>query len=284
VEQVRRDGLTFDVVVAGPPTGEPVLLLHGFPQAATMWEGVAAGLQQRGYRTLAPNQRGCSPGARPRGVRPYRLDELVADAAAVVKQRAGGPVHVVGHDWGGPVAWMLAASRPDLVWSLTTISGPHLGAYLVSAVRSRQALASWYIPLFQIPGLVERLLDPSTEAGRRRFVRFLGYSGQDPADAERDAVALGRGGLTAGLAWYRALPYVGFRRLAQSRVSVPTLLLWGDQDTAVLRAGIELSRRYATGPCRVEVLPGVSHWAPDQASDRLVPLIGDHLAATGAAR
>jgi pimeloyl-ACP methyl ester carboxylesterase len=283
VDQVHRDGLTFDVVSGGPTAGAPVILLHGFPQTAAMWDGVAAGLQQRGYRTLAPNQRGCSPGARPGGVRAYRLDEVTADAAAVVEQLAGGPVHVVGHDWGGPVAWALAASRPELVRSLTTISGPHLWAYLVSATRSRQAVASWYIPVFQIPGLVERLLDPSRAAGRRRFVRFLGHFGQDPADAERNADLLGRDGLAAGLAWYRALPYAGFRRLARSKVSAPTLLLWGDRDNAVLRPGIELSRRYTTGPCRVEVLTGVSHWSPNEAPDRVAALIGDHLAATGTA-
>ena len=281
---MRRNGLTFDVVSGGPSAGQPVVLLHGFPQTAAMWDGVAAGLQQRGYRTLAPNQRGYSPGARPRGVRPYRLGEVVADAAAVVEQLAGEPVHVVGHDWGGPVAWALAASRPELVRSLTTISGPHLWAYLVSTVRSRQALASWYIPVFQIPGLVERLLDPSTAAGRRRFVRVLVHVGQDPTVAERDAVLLGRAGLTAGLAWYRALPYVGFRRLARSTVSAPTLLLWGDRDSAVLTPGIEMSRRFATGPCRFEVLSGLSHWAPNEAPDRLVALIGDHLVATGTAR
>jgi pimeloyl-ACP methyl ester carboxylesterase len=152
---------------------------------------------------------------------------------------------------------------------------------VLSAVRSRQALASWYIPVFQTPGLVERLADPSTEAGRRRFVRFLGHFGHDPADAEHDAILLGRDGLVGGLAWYRALPFVGFRRLFRSTVSAPTLLIWGDRDKAVLRPGIELSRRYAAGPCRLEVLDGVSHWAPNQAPDRLVPLMAAHLAGTG---
>ena len=198
---------------------------------------------------------------------------------AFVDQAAGGgPVHVVGHDWGGPVAWLLAASRPELVRTLTTISGPHPGAYLLSAVRSRQALASWYIPVFQTPGFVERVLDPDTEAGRRRFVRAFGHVRHEPADAERDAALLGRDGLVGGLAWYRALPFASFRRLFRAKVSAPTLLLWGDRDNAVLHQGIRMSTRYATGPCRLEVLHGVSHWAPDQAPDRLVRLIADHLA------
>jgi pimeloyl-ACP methyl ester carboxylesterase len=276
---VRRVGLTFDVATGGPADGEPVLLLHGFPQTAVMWDTVAAGLQRRGYRTVAPNQRGYSAGARPGGTRAYRLGELAGDAAAVVEQAAGGPVHVVGHDWGGPVAWILASLRPELVLTLTTISGPHPGAYLRAARRTPQALASWYIPLFQVPGLAERILDPDTDAGRRRLVRLLRLSGHEAAHAERDVALLGRDGLAAGLAWYRAMALRPSRRLLEATTAAPALLLWGDRDTAVRRPAIEMSAAYAAGPCRVEVLPGVTYWAPDQAADRLVPLIADHLAA-----
>lgn len=275
---VRRNGLAFDVHCAGPPEGEPVLLLHGFPQTAAMWEGLAAGLHERGYRTVAPDQRGYSPGARPRGLRAYRLTELAEDAAAVVDQAAGGPVHVVGHDWGGPVGWTLAADRPQLVRSLTTISGPHLGAYLVSVFTTRQALASWYMPIFMVPGLMELLFDPDSPGGRRRGTRFLAHFGHDPADAEADLVRLGRAGLVGGLSWYRALPRIGFRRLFRSTVAAPTLLLRGDGDNAVLTPGIERSARFTTGGCRIEVIPGLTHWAPNQAPERLVPFIADHLA------
>jgi pimeloyl-ACP methyl ester carboxylesterase len=277
VTQVQRDGLTFEVSCGGPPDGEPVLLLHGFPQTPTMWDAVAAGLQEHGYRTMALSQRGSTAGARPRGVRAYRLAETTADGAAVVDALAGGPVHVIGHDWGGPVAWMLAADHPHLVRTLTTISGPHLAAYLLSAVRSRQWMASWYIPVFQVPGLAERALDPTTPAGLRRFVRFLSHFGHRPADAEQDALALGRDGIAGGLAWYRALPFTDFAHLAKAKAAAPALLIWGDRDTAVLRKGIEMSRAYTTGPSRLEVLEGVSHWAPNQAPDRLVPLITGHL-------
>lgn len=252
-----------------------------------MWEAVAAGLHQRGYRTVAPDQPRLLGRARPKGARHYRLAELVEDAAAVADELGGGPVHVVGHDWGGPVAWMLAATQPGRVRTLTTISGPHLGAFLRSALRSRQALASWYIAVFLVPGLVERVLDPGTEAGRRRFVRLLGHFGHDPADAERDAVRLGRDGLVGGLAWYRAprfAPFGSLLRPGDATVSAPTLLVWGDRDNAVLLRGIEMSAGYATGPCRVEVLNGISRWAPDEAPERLVPLIADHLASHRSSR
>jgi pimeloyl-ACP methyl ester carboxylesterase len=278
VTTVQRDGLTFEVSCGGPPDGEPVLLLHGFPQTPSMWAAVAAGLHEHGYRTLALSQRGSTAGARPRSVRAYRLAETTADAAAVVDALAGGPVHVLGHDWGGPVAWMLAADHPHLVRTLTTISGPHLAAYLLSAVRSRQWMASWYIPVFQVPGLAERVLDPTTPAGLRRFVRLLSHFGHRPGDAEHDALALGRDGIVGGLAWYRALPFTDFRHLSQAKAAAPALLIWGDRDNAVLRKGIEMSQAYTTGPSRLEVLEGVSHWAPNQAPDRLVPLIAGHLA------
>jgi pimeloyl-ACP methyl ester carboxylesterase len=276
---IRRAGLTFDVDVGGAVRGEPVLLLHGFPQTAAMWEPLACSLQELGYRTIAPNQRGYSPGARPRSVRAYRLEGLVEDAGAFAVEAGGGPVHVIGHDWGGVVAWMLAAVHPELVRTITTISGPHPGAYLQAVRRTRQALASWYIPLFQVPGLVERILDPDTGAGRRRLVRLLRLSGHEAADVERDVSFLGRDGLAAGLAWYRAAALPSPRRQRQAKAVAPALLLWGDRDTAVSRAAIEMSAAYTSGSSRVEVLPGVTHWAPDQAPDRLLPLIADHLAA-----
>ena len=276
---VRRDGLSFDVEVGGSVHGEPVLLLHGFPQTAVMWGPLAGGLRDLGYRTVAPDQRGYSPGARPRGVRAYRLEELAGDAAAFAAEAGGGPVHVIGHDWGGAVAWSLATGYPELVRTITTISGPHLRAYLTAVRRTRQVLASWYVPLFQVPGVAERVLDPDSAAGRRRLLRMLRLAGHEAADARRDVALLDRKALAAGLAWYRAaaLPSPGRRR--QGTAAAPALLLWGDRDTAVLRAAVELSAAYTTGPSRVDVLTGVTHWAPDQAPDRLLPLIADHLAA-----
>ncbi|HYH33581.1 MAG TPA: alpha/beta fold hydrolase, partial [Nocardioides sp.] len=104
IDSVTRDGLTFDVVDSGPASGEPVVLLHGFPERSTSWAAVAPRLHDEGLRTLALDQRGYSPGARPRGRAAYRLRHLVDDVVALVDE-VGGPVHVVGHDWGAVVAW-----------------------------------------------------------------------------------------------------------------------------------------------------------------------------------
>src|SRR4051794_2953424 len=124
-----RGALRFDVVDGGPADAdETVLLLHGFPQTSASWAPVADRLHAAGLRTLAPDQRGYSPGARPGGRAAYRVEHLVDDAAALVTSSGAGSVHVVGHDWGAVVAWALAAHRPELVRTVTGVSVPHPAA------------------------------------------------------------------------------------------------------------------------------------------------------------
>src|SRR5690606_26265127 len=139
-----NDGFTFDVIDGGPVDGDVIVLLHGFPQTATSWSKVAPLLHEAGYRSLAPHQRGYSPGARPSGRRAYSVDRLVADVAALV-DTVGGPVHLVGHDWGAIVAWAVAVERPELLRTLTTVSVPHPMAFLRSMARSTQLLHSYYM-------------------------------------------------------------------------------------------------------------------------------------------
>lgn len=160
-----RDGLLFDVRDSGPADGPIALLLHGFPQSAACWDQVTPLLAAAGCRVLAPHQRGYSPRARPTGRRAYRADELVADVVALVETAGGQPVHLVGHDWGAVVAWLLAAQRPELVTSLTALSVPHPAAFLRAVVSSRQALASWYMAAFQLPWLPELALGRTGPGG-----------------------------------------------------------------------------------------------------------------------
>src|SRR5699024_10065897 len=109
---------------------------------SSSWGPVAALLNQAGYRTLAPDQRGYSPQASPSGRRNYRITELVDDVVELIRQADAGPVHLVGHDWGAGVAWALAATHPDLLRSLTAVSVPHPAAFQLSMLRSAQALNS----------------------------------------------------------------------------------------------------------------------------------------------
>jgi pimeloyl-ACP methyl ester carboxylesterase len=280
VRTVTRDQLTFDVVEHGPADGEPVLLLHGFPQRSSSWAGVASRLAGQGYRCIAPDQRGYSPGARPAGARAYTLDALVDDALAVLDATAGptGRAHVVGHDWGAAVAWALAAGHPERLRSLTAVSVPPPAAMLRAMRRGRQALASWYMLAFQVPGLAERSLGAGRRPFSPRLVATLRRSGQSAAAAERDAAAMAEdGALTAALNWYRAMRFAGGG--PSGRVRVPTLYVWSDGDTAITREAALLADRYVEAPFRFVELRGISHWIPDEAPDRLAELIAEQLAA-----
>lgn len=272
IESYRRDGLTFDVRDSGPVDGDPVVLLHGFPQRGNSWDAVATHLHAEGLRTLAPDQRGYSRGARPRGRRAYRVPELVADVVALIDE-IGRPVHVVGHDWGAVVAWSLAAERPELVRTLTAVSVPHPGAFMAAMVRSTQALKSWYMLLFNLPGVVEfgaRRKPELMEGALRR-------AGMTRAMVEKfreEIVA--DGALSGGLAWYRALPLTD-PRSASSKVVVPTTMVWSSGDVALGRKGAELSADYVTGPYRLEVIEGASHWLPDEEPERLAQAVLDRI-------
>ena len=263
----RRAGLTFDVTDEGPLDGEVIVLLHGFPQRATSWSKVRPLLHEAGYRTVAPDQRGYSPGARPPRRGDYRLGALVDDVVALIEEIGAVPVHVVGHDWGAAVAWSLAAAHPDRVAVLTTVSVPHPRAMMDSLRRPDQLRRSWYMGFFQLPWLPERVL-----SGRlgERFLAAAGMGRDSIARYRSEIVAAGA--LSGGLNWYRAMAMSNPKGLGR-RVRVPTTHVWSDGDTALGRTGAERSAAYVVGDYRLEVLQGISHWIPDEAPERLAAII-----------
>ena len=273
MDSYRRDGLTFDVRDAGPGDGEPVVLLHGFPQDSTAWDRVAPALHQHGLRTLAPDQRGYSPGARPRGRAAYRLRETVGDVLALLDAAGLASAHVVGHDWGGLVGWALGAWHPDRVRTLTALSVPHPGAMARAMVTSDQALRSSYIGLIQLPLLPERLILAGNGAALRRTLTEGGL----PDDTVDSYVRRMQepGALSPALAWYRALPWIA--RDPVGRVRVPTLHVWGTGDAYLGRAATEDTARFVAAPYRLEVLDHVSHWIPELAPDRTAELVTAHV-------
>jgi len=276
VDSFRRDGLTFDVRDTGPPDGEPVVLLHGFPQDSTAWAGVAPLLNDGGLRTLAPDQRGYSPMARPRGRSAYRLRETVDDVLALLDAAALTDAHVVGHDWGGAVAWALGAWHPKRVRTLTVLSVPHPGGFLRALGISTQAMQSAYMAFFQLPLLPEVCLLPFGGAALRRALLRSGL----PADFAEHYVRRMREpeALSSALGWYRALPWSSPDPVGTVRV--PTLHVWSTRDVALNRAGVEASGRFVDAPYRLEVLDGLAHWIPELAPRRVADLVAAHDAAT----
>ena len=274
--RLRHDGLVFDIRDEGPLDGEPIVLLHGFPERNTCWAEVAPLLHAEGFRTYAPDQRGYSPGARPPRRRDYRTSLLVADTVALVEE-IDRPVHLVGHDWGAVVAWRLAAERPDLVRSLTAVSVPHPAAFLRAIGTSTQVLRSWYVGLFQVP------LAPELVAALpgRPFEHALRHGGMTDEDVERFRTEIVEyGALPGALGWYRAMP-LGDPRPMTQRVSVPTTLVWSDGDVAVARQGAELSGQWVDAPYHFEVLEGVSHWIPTHAPEALAAAVLDRVESAG---
>ena len=275
ISTYAHDGLIFDVLDAGPLDGPPVVLLHGFPERASHWDAVAARLHDGGFRTLAPDQRGYSPGARPRSRTAYRLGRLVGDIRALAAE-VGGPVHVVGHDWGAVVAWSLADRHPQVVRTLTTVSVPHPTAFARSLLTSSQALRSSYVLLAQPPGLVE---------AAARFTpglvsTLLRGAGLDEEDLERFHTEIVEyGALPGALGWYRALPWDVGR--PTGRVQVPTTHVWSDGDQALARRGAELTAEYVEGPYELRVLEGVSHWIPLKAPELLAGAVLERLNGPG---
>jgi pimeloyl-ACP methyl ester carboxylesterase len=265
ITEIARSGLTFDVDDQGPLDGAPVVLLHGFPQRSTCWRSVAPLLHGAGLRTFAMDQRGYAPRARPRRRRDYRLDEMVADAGELV-DAIGGRAHVVGHDWGGAVGWGLASDRPEAVATLTSVSTPHVDAFLKSALRSRQILSSWYMLLFQLPVLPEQL-------GRTSLMTTaLSRTGMSSAEVQRfrDEV-LDDGAFPTALMWYRGMPLS--RPGSTGRIAVPTTLVWSDGDDAISRPPVEATAEYVDADYRLVVLEGVSHWIPSEAPAALAAAV-----------
>ncbi len=276
MDHYTHNGLTFDVRDAGPADGPVVVLLHGFPQHNDSWDAVIDRLTAQGYRCLAPNQRGYSSGARPPRRRDYTIPELVGDLGALIDASGAQQVHLVGHDWGAAVAWAAAAEMPQRLKTVSPISVPHPAAFLKSFLTSRQGLASYYMYLFQLPRLPEWTMVRRNGSFMSKALRQAGLSA---TAAERDARAmLEPGALTAAINWYRAMPLSNPRAINQ-KVSVPTLYVWSDQDIALMPKAAYNTRRYVTGEYRFEVMPGVSHWIPDEEPDKLADLLLEWFAA-----
>jgi pimeloyl-ACP methyl ester carboxylesterase len=270
LDSYRHDGLTFDVDDLGGD-GQPVILLHGFPQTKESWHQVAPVLSEAGYRVLAPDQRGYSPGARPPRRRDYSLDKLVGDVLALADAAGVGRFHVIGHDWGGAVAWGLGASHPERLASLTSLSTPHGRAMGRALLTSSQALKSWYMLAFQVPSLPEKAVSSGD-----RLRRSLVGSGLPEAQADASAALLRGGGARGAINWYRAMPFSPPSMAGP--ISVATLYVYGTDDFALGRRAADLTGGHVTGPYRYEVLDGVGHWIPERG-DLVNPLLLEHLAA-----
>jgi pimeloyl-ACP methyl ester carboxylesterase len=266
--------MVFDVQDGGPPAGDPVVLLHGFPQDRTAFDRMTPALHSAGLRTLALDQRGYSPGARPVGRAHYRMRECVDDVLALLDAAGAQTAHVVGHDWGGAVAWALADWHADRVRTLTALSTPHPAAMQHATLHSDQGLRSWYMAAFQVPFLPEAMLLAGGAAALRQA---LSRGGLPPERVDHYVERMREpDALSAALNWYRALPW-SLRDRQVGVVGVPTLHVWSTGDTFLGRTATEATARFVHARYRLEVLDDVPHWIPELAADRVAELLTAHI-------
>lgn len=277
ITNFSRQGLRFDVLDRGPEDGPVVILLHGFPQDAHCWDQVTALLNTQGLRTLALEQRGYSPSARPRRVEDYRRAELSGDALALADEAGAEQFHLVGHDWGGVLAWDIAQRAPERVASLTVLSTPHPTALGHALKTPGQLGKSWYIGMFQIPALPERLL-----AGR------IGGLTRKAGIPEDTATRYGRHFATADdlrgpINWYRAMlrkDGVTGKNAGNGIITMPTTFVWGNGDPALGRTAAEETEVYVHAPYEfVELDAG--HWLPDLEAPAVAEAITNRVASAG---
>lgn len=274
---IETNGVRLHAALAGAEDAPLVLLLHGFPDFWYGWRRQIAPLADAGFCVVAPDQRGYAESEKPRGIAAYGLDALAGDAIGLIEALRRERASLVGHDWGGAVAWWAAIRRPDRVERLSILNCPHP---LVMRRALRRSLAqirrSWYIGLFQVPRLPEALL---RRADHALLARALRGRRERPSDYDltryREAWS-SPGALTAMVNWYRAMHRHPPPVPADARVQVPTLLIWGARDRYL---GRELARPSVELCDRGElvVIEEASHWvqfdAAEQVNRRLIEFL-----------
>lgn len=278
VKDIAFNGMVFKCRVAGDPKGEPVILLHGWPETSHMWTTLMEKLSAEGYYCIAPDQRGLSAGARPKKVKHYKMDYLIADIIALADTMGFDKFHLIGHDWGSAIGWGIVADHADRVVSWSALSVPHVKAFS-TAIRTNdeQAEKSTYMKLFQLRGIPEWVLLRKD----RELLRDT-WKLSSPEELEDYLSVLGnKKGMKASLAYYRAnyktlKKGMGIDRFGD--VSIPTLYIWGNNDMAVTRFAAEGTAQYMQGPYHfVELDAG--HWLMQEAFDACYPPILKQLQA-----
>ena len=282
-EHVLSDGVSLHVVRSGE--GPPVVLLHGFPEGWRAWRYQIPALAGAGFSVSAPDLRGYGQSGRPTETSAYHLRHLVSDVAAVVRATGHTRAHLVGHDWGGIVAWTFAGTHPELVDRLVILNAPHLDIYRQRLMRpSRQWLRAWYVVLFRLPHVPDRML----AAGDFHLLRQLFRRAERHAYSERDIdeyieALAAPGALKAALDWYRANAAPDAQEMARSaRAHCPTLVIWGERDRALgveLLDGLERVARRLT----IHRIPHASHWVQTEAAEEVNRVLIDFLSASRAA-
>ena len=273
---------SFDALFAGPSSGEPIMLLHGFPNTNYQWREQIVALAEAGFSVIAPNQRGYSSGARPTEIESYTSEKLVEDVRRIADALHWESFHLAGHDWGAFIAWEFAGKYPNRLRTLIPISVPHPEAFAIALADPNgiQAEMSSYVEFFQQAESTSAFLADSASLLKSIYES----AGLSTEEMEPYLQVLGKPeALDAALNWYRAnsfsppLDQATNRRSVTPDIETPTMYIWSTEDTALGRQGAELTSRFVSGEYRYEVFEGVNHWITEIAAEQLNTVMLDFL-------
>ncbi len=268
MSRVDVDGVGIEYEVTG--AGRPVVLLHGFPDSGRLWRHQVPALADAGFQVVVPDLRGYGRSGQPEAIEAYSLSRLAADVMAILAQEKIAAAHVVGHDWGAALAWGIASLAPGYVDHLAVLSVGHPATFRRTA---EQREKSWYMLLFQFPGIAERWL---TDNDWANFRTWAWHPDTDQVIADLTAA----GSLTPGLNWYRAnVPPESWVQPPPvlPPVQAPTMGLWSTEDIALTETQMTDSAQNVAGPWRYERLAGPGHWMQLDAPDQVNALLLDFL-------
>lgn len=265
-------GVGLEVTVAGPDDGPPVVLLHGWPDRASLWDAQIDALSGAGYRVIAPDLRGFGDSDKPADVDSYNILLIAGDVLGILDHLGIQKARVVGHDWGAALAWAIAGFAGDRVEKLVAMSVGHPSAFAAAGLAQRRL--SWYMLLFQFEGIAEQWLSNDDWKNMRDFGSGHRRMDEVIADSSRP------GALTAGLNWYRAnVPPESLvaPALEFPPVTAPTMGIWSTGDAYLLEDPMKESGAFVSGPFRYERIEGASHWMQLDAPDEVNRLLLDFL-------
>ena len=257
---IQTNGIRLHVVTAGDLTGEPIILLHGFPEFWYGWQHQIDHLADKGFHVIIPDQRGYNLSDKPKGVSAYHINELVNDILGLIEAFDYQQVYLAGHDWGTVVAWWLVTHHPKKLKRLAILNVPYPTVLRQGGIR--QLLKSWYIFLFQIPWLPEQL----ARLNNWHDGRILRNSGHPDTFSDEDilrykAAWSQEGAITAMINWYRAngRSFLSSNTLPKGTIKVPTLMLWGERDVALRKELAPISIELCENG-ELVFFPNATHW------------------------
>jgi len=274
---IETNGVKLHVMEAGPQDGPMILFLHGFPEFWYAWRKQLQYFADKGYLVVAPDQRGYNLSDKPEGVAAYKIDELAKDIIGLIDAYGRKQINLVGHDWGASVSWWVALKYPERIKKLVILNVPHPKVMAKHVFTdTEQMKKSWYIFYFQIPGAVDHL---AAASNYEWVIQLITTSANPGAFTSQELEEYRKafkqpGAFTAMVNWYRAMVQTKQEPPKSFDVTMPMILMWGEDDVAMLTEMADQSMAYCKEGCLIK-FPGTSHWIQHEQAAKINPLIED---------